>query len=76
MVLSYQSLEDRIVKQALVAASTSSAPVDLPVELAEHAPLLRLLVRGAEKASAEEIQNNPRSASVRLRSAEKIRDAA
>ena len=76
VVLSYQSLEDRIVKQALVAASTSSAPVDLPVELAEHAPLLRLLVRGAEKASAEEIQNNPRSASVRLRSAEKIRDAA
>lgn len=76
VVLSYQSLEDRIVKQALVAASTSSAPVDLPVELAEHAPVLRLLVRGAEKASAEEIQNNPRSASVRLRSAEKIRDAA
>ena len=76
VVLSYQSLEDRIVKQALVAASTSSAPVDLPVELAEHAPLLRLLVRGAEKASAEEIQNNPRSASVRLRAAEKIRDAA
>ncbi|NDC48456.1 MAG: 16S rRNA (cytosine(1402)-N(4))-methyltransferase RsmH [Micrococcales bacterium] len=76
VVLSYQSLEDRIVKQALVAASTSSSPVDLPVELAEHAPLLRLLVRGAEKASAEEIQNNPRSASVRLRAAEKIRDAA
>ncbi|MBU6143875.1 MAG: 16S rRNA (cytosine(1402)-N(4))-methyltransferase RsmH [Acidobacteria bacterium] len=76
VVLSYQSLEDRIVKQALVAASTSSAPVDLPVELAEHAPVLRLLVRGAEKASAEEIQNNPRSASVRLRAAEKIRDAA
>ncbi|NDD25272.1 MAG: 16S rRNA (cytosine(1402)-N(4))-methyltransferase RsmH [Actinobacteria bacterium] len=76
VVLSYHSLEDRIVKQALVSASTSSAPVDLPIELAEHAPTLRLLVRGAEMASDEEIQNNPRSASVRLRAAEKIRDAA
>lgn len=76
VVLSYHSLEDRIVKQALVSASTSSAPVDLPIELAEHAPTLKLLVRGAEMASDEEIQNNPRSASVRLRAAEKIRDAA
>jgi 16S rRNA (cytosine1402-N4)-methyltransferase len=76
VVLSYQSLEDRIVKQALVAASTSSAPVDLPIELAEHAPVIKLLVRGAEKASDEEIQTNPRSASVRLRAAEKIRKAA
>jgi 16S rRNA (cytosine1402-N4)-methyltransferase len=76
VVLSYQSLEDRIVKQALVAGSTSSAPVDLPIELAEHAPVIKLLVRGAEKASDEEIQTNPRSASVRLRAAEKIRKAA
>jgi 16S rRNA (cytosine1402-N4)-methyltransferase len=76
VVLSYQSLEDRIVKQAMVAASTSSAPVDLPIELAEHAPVIKLLVRGAEKASDEEIQTNPRSASVRLRAAEKIRKAA
>lgn len=76
VVLSYHSLEDRIVKQALVSASTSSAPIDLPIELAEHAPTLRLLVRGAEMANDEEIQNNPRSASVRLRAAEKIRDAA
>jgi 16S rRNA (cytosine1402-N4)-methyltransferase len=76
LVLSYQSLEDRIVKQALAAASTSSAPIELPIEFAEHAPVLRLVVRGAEKASEEEIQENPRSASVRLRAAEKIRKAA
>lgn len=76
VVLSYQSLEDRIVKQALVAASTSSAPIELPIELEEHAPVLRLVVRGAEKASEQEIQENPRSASVRLRAAEKIRKAA
>ena len=76
LVLSYQSLEDRIVKQALVASSTSSAPLDLPIELEQHAPILRLLVRGAEKATEEEISRNPRSASVRLRAAQKIRTAA
>lgn len=76
LVLSYHSLEDRIVKRALVSAATSSAPVDLPIELPEHAPTLRLLVKGAEQASAEEIEVNPRSTSVRLRAAEKIRQAA
>jgi 16S rRNA (cytosine1402-N4)-methyltransferase len=74
--LAYHSLEDRIVKQALVAASTSSAPIELPIELPEHAPVLRLLVKGAEAATAEEIQINPRAASVRLRAAQKIRQAA
>ena len=76
LVLSYQSLEDRIVKQALVKASSSSAPLDLPIELEQHAPVLRLLVKGAEKASEQEIHENPRSASVRLRAAQKIRNAA
>lgn len=76
LVLSYQSLEDRIVKRALGAASVSSAPLDMPIELPEHAPTLRLIVRGAEQASDQEISANPRSASVRLRAAEKIRQAA
>jgi 16S rRNA (cytosine1402-N4)-methyltransferase len=76
LVLSYHSLEDRIVKQALAAAATSSAPLDLPFELPEHAPTMKLLVKGAEKASLEEIAANPRSASVRLRAAEKIRKVA
>ena len=76
LVLAYHSLEDRIVKQSLAAASTSSAPVDLPIELPEHAPILKLVVKGAELASDSEITENPRSASVRLRAAEKIRRAA
>jgi 16S rRNA (cytosine1402-N4)-methyltransferase len=76
VVLSYHSLEDRIVKQALVAAANSSAPLELPFELPEHAPILRLLVKGAEAATAEEIAINPRAASVRLRAAEKIRRQA
>jgi 16S rRNA (cytosine1402-N4)-methyltransferase len=76
LVLSYHSLEDRIVKQAIVSASTSSAPLELPFELPEHAPVLKLVVKGAEKASLEEIASNPRSASVRLRAAEKTRKVA
>jgi 16S rRNA (cytosine1402-N4)-methyltransferase len=76
LVLAYHSLEDRIVKQALVAGSTSSAPIDLPIELPEHAPILKLVVKGAEQASDSEILENPRAASVRLRAAEKIRNAA
>lgn len=76
VVLSYQSLEDRIVKHAFAAGASSSAPDGLPVELPEHKPVLTLLVRGAERADDEEIAANPRSAPVRLRAAERIRRAA
>ncbi len=72
-VLSYHSLEDRITKQGLAAGATSSAPPDLPFELPEHQPWLRLLTRGAERADAQEQESNPRSASVRLRAAERLR---
>ncbi|GAA5161649.1 16S rRNA (cytosine(1402)-N(4))-methyltransferase RsmH [Ornithinimicrobium tianjinense] len=73
VVLSYHSLEDRITKRGLAAGATSSAPPDLPFELPEHAPWLRLLVRGAEQADDAEVAANPRSASVRLRAAERTR---
>lgn len=76
VVLSYQSLEDRIVKRELVGRSVSRTPQDLPVELPGHGPELRLLVRGSEAASDEEIADNPRAASVRLRAAERIRPVA
>ncbi|MBE7698938.1 16S rRNA (cytosine(1402)-N(4))-methyltransferase RsmH [Oerskovia sp. Sa1BUA8] len=73
VVESYQSLEDRIVKRELARGATSSAPPGLPVEPETHKPYLRLLVRGAEEAPAEELERNPRSASVRLRAAERLR---
>ena len=76
VVLAYQSLEDRIVKRALAAASSSTAPAGLPVELPEHRPELTLLVRGAEMASEEEKAQNPRATPVRLRAAERVRRAA
>ncbi|MGO4102328.1 16S rRNA (cytosine(1402)-N(4))-methyltransferase RsmH [Leifsonia sp. YAF41] len=75
VVMSYQSLEDRIVKRALAKATSSSAPAGLPVELPEHKPLFTLLVRGAELATDEEKAENPRATPVRLRAAERIRRA-
>jgi 16S rRNA (cytosine1402-N4)-methyltransferase len=76
VVLAYQSLEDRIVKRAFAAGAASTAPRGLPVELPEHRPELRLLVRGAELASEQERSDNPRATSVRLRAVERMRDAA
>ena len=73
VVMSYHSLEDRIVKRAFAAGSESTAPVGLPVIPEEDAPNLRLLTRGAEKASADEAAANPRSKPVRLRAVERIR---
>jgi 16S rRNA (cytosine1402-N4)-methyltransferase len=73
VVLAYHSLEDRMVKSVLAQGAGSSAPPGLPVELPEHAPVLRLLTRGAESAGADEVASNPRAASVRLRAAERIR---
>lgn len=71
-VLSYHSLEDRITKQALAAGARSRTPVGMPVELPEHAAYLRLLTRGAEVPSEDEQHTNPRSASARLRAAERL----
>ena len=76
VVLSYQSLEDKIVKAAFAALAVDRTPPGLPVSLAEAGPELKLLSRGSEPASEEEIAQNPRAASVRLRAAERIRRAA
>ncbi len=76
VVLAYQSLEDRIVKQAFAAGAASTAPAGLPVELPEHRAELKLLVRGAELATADQIRDNPRAKPVRLRAAERVRRAA
>jgi len=73
VVLSYQSLEDRIVKRVFAARSASTAPAGLPVELPEHRPELKLLVRGAELASEAEKAVNPRATPVRLRAIERLR---
>jgi 16S rRNA (cytosine1402-N4)-methyltransferase len=76
VVMSYHSLEDRIAKRTLVAGTRSDVPDDLPVIPAGHEPYLRLLTRGAERPSDDEIAANPRAASARVRAAERIREAA
>ena len=73
VVLSYHSLEDRIVKRALAARTVSTAPRGLPVEPEEDRPTFRMLTRGAPSATQAETDRNPRAASVRLRAAERVR---
>lgn len=72
VIESYHSLEDRMVKEAFTAASSSKTPEGLPVDLAQFAPDFSLVKRGAMKAPASEQETNPRSASVRLRAIERI----
>ncbi|TFV60602.1 16S rRNA (cytosine(1402)-N(4))-methyltransferase RsmH [Mycobacterium sp. PS03-16] len=72
VVMAYQSLEDRIVKTEFAAATASRTPPGLPVELPGHGPEFVALTRGAERATPEEIERNPRSAPVRLRALEKV----
>jgi 16S rRNA (cytosine1402-N4)-methyltransferase len=72
VVMAYQSLEDRIVKNQFAAATASRTPRGLPVELPGHEPEFVALTRGAERAGPEEIELNPRSASVRLRALQKV----
>jgi 16S rRNA (cytosine1402-N4)-methyltransferase len=76
VVLSYHSLEDRLVKRGLAARASSDLPEDLPVPAAQAQPELRLLTRGAERAGEAEIAANPRARSVRLRAAQRLREAA
>jgi 16S rRNA (cytosine(1402)-N(4))-methyltransferase len=74
VVLSYHSLEDRITKRVLAAAAADTTPPGLPVPLPDREPRFRLLTRGAEQPSDDEITTNPRAASARLRAAERIRE--
>jgi 16S rRNA (cytosine1402-N4)-methyltransferase len=76
VVESYHSLEDRLVKQTFAAASRSDVPPDLPFVPEGHEPALRLVTRGAERAGPDEIDQNPRAASVRLRAIERVRGVA
>lgn len=71
--MSYQSLEDRLVKREFAERVKSTTPPGLPMELPGHEPKFRLVTRGAEKASPREIEDNPRAAPVRVRCLERIR---
>ena len=71
-VISFHSLEDRIVKKFLRAQEHGCVcPPDFPVCVCGREPALRALERKAIRPSAREIAENPRAASARLRAAAK-----
>ncbi|MEU6345349.1 16S rRNA (cytosine(1402)-N(4))-methyltransferase RsmH [Streptomyces sp. NPDC046977] len=74
-VLSYHSLEDRLVKGVFAAGAATTAPPGLPVVPEEYQPRLKLLTRGAELPTEDEIAANRRAAPARLRGAQRIREA-
>ena len=73
MVISYHSLEDRIVKQYIQRETRDCVcPPGQPVCTCGHKATLRAISRGAVMPSQEEIARNPRSRSARLRVAERL----
>ena len=74
-VLAYHSLEDRIVKEQFVAASSRpELPARLPVRDTRPPAPFRLLSRRAVRPTPQEVEANPRSESARLRVLERRQD--
>lgn len=77
VVLTYHSLEDRIVKRAFAAAAKGCiCPPKVPLCGCGVKPSLRLITDKPLTASEEEVAKNPRSRSAKLRVAERIEVAA
>ena len=73
MVLSYHSLEDRIVKRFIAGrAAGCICPPEVPVCVCGRNPRLRPLGPRRSPPAAAEVAANPRSRSARLRAAERI----
>ena len=73
VVISYHSLEDRLVKNLLRReASTCICPPSTPVCICGHAPSVRLINRRVITPSAEEVRSNPRARSAKMRIAERL----
>jgi 16S rRNA (cytosine1402-N4)-methyltransferase len=71
-VISFHSLEDRIVKRSFAAAAKGcTCPPDFPVCVCGREPELRILTRRPVRPSERELELNPRAASARLRAAVK-----
>lgn len=72
-VISYHSLEDRIVKDVFRRMSQGcTCPPDLPVCVCGNEPILKTITRKPILPSSEEIQRNPRSRSAKLRVAQRL----
>ncbi len=76
VVISYHSLEDRIVKRRFAdGAAGCECPPEFPVCICGREPELRLITRKPVMATENEVRTNPRARSARLRVAEKARAA-
>ena len=72
-VLTFHSLEDRIVKQTLRRlANPCTCPPKIPVCICGKKPVVRVLGGGGVKPDAEEVERNPRARSAMLRGCEKL----
>lgn len=72
-VITFHSLEDRIVKNAFAqAAKGCTCPPEFPVCVCGKRPLVRLITRKPITADETELQENPRARSAKLRVAERI----
>ena len=72
-VITFHSLEDRIVKNAMAEAVRGCiCPPEFPVCVCGRKPTLKLVTRKPITASEEELESNPRSRSAKLRVAEKL----
>ncbi|GAB4337625.1 MAG: 16S rRNA (cytosine(1402)-N(4))-methyltransferase RsmH [Candidatus Abyssubacteria bacterium] len=72
-VISFHSLEDRIVKQTYVRAARGCVcPPEFPQCVCGRKPMLSVLTPKPIRPSSEEVTRNPRSRSARLRAAEKV----
>ena len=70
--MSYQSLEDRIVKSFFAEATQRRTPLRLPIDLPNSAAKFKLLLNGSEAVGSTEQEANPRSQSMRLRAIERV----
>ena len=72
-IITFHSLEDRIVKNGMVAASKGcTCPPNFPVCVCGNKPKVKLIARKPITASEEELERNPRSRSAKLRVCEKL----
>jgi 16S rRNA (cytosine1402-N4)-methyltransferase len=77
VILSYHSLEDRMVKRFLRDASAACVcPPNVPVCVCGRKPRIEVLTRRAVRASADEVASNPRARSATLRAASKLTNGA
>ena len=71
-VITFHSLEDRIVKQTLRTLATGcTCPPEFPVCVCGKKPKLKLITRKPVTAGPEELERNPRARSAKLRVAER-----